>query len=239
MGKIIWTRPVKDWPKDRLILGDHDFIVSIPATIQHPTESQAQIPRSGICILTSTKTIDFMLAHRPDLIQSLKDSYKIACFGAKTAAAVKTAGLSVSLESKSRSLEELCTQLAQIHSRLPFVYIGAKKSAFDIKSFFSREKINFLHISLYETLELELQQPLINLLDKKETLLICVASPRATRSVLSSLSKLKQEKSRIEFLCIGETTAEPLQNTTFAYNYVTQPSIECMAITALEWYKRL
>lgn len=239
MGKIIWTRPLKDWAKDRLLLGDHDFIVPIPATIQQPTDLPTVIPRDSVCILTSTKTVDFMLARHPDMVQSLKNSKKIVCFGAKTAATVEAAGFEVYLEAGSASLEELCHEVARKHTQELVVYIGAKESAFDIDSFFRKEKVNFLHISLYETLALELTQPLNELLRKNEDLLLCVASPSATRSVLSSLASSDLKNSRIEFLCMGKTTAEPLQKTTFTYKYVPEPSIECMANTALKWYNGL
>lgn len=239
MGKIIWTRPTSDWPKDRLVLGEHDYIVPIPATMQRPVESTTKILDDALCIFSSTKAVEYMATHRPDLIQSLKDSDKIVCFGAKTAKSLNALGLRVSQDSTSKSLEELCRVIAEKHADTPVVYIGAKDSAFDIDSFFAKQNLNFLHLSLYETLPVDIHQSLIQWIDKKEPLLICVASPSATRSVLASLPEKNRKNLAIEFLCIGQTTAQALLDSEFRFSYVDEPSMEGMAKNAMEWYNKL
>ena len=206
MPYIFWTRSLQDWERDQTFFAHaKERVLSLPCVsfraILDDKSVLEKVPSS--LIITSRRVLSFLSSPSLQLaisgqLAALLKSCQSHCFGESTFAAIKAAGGRPKLY-KAKTAKELAET---IEGEGPFLYLGPKRPAYDMKGHLIRRGFACESLAIYETREEAALPPdEIKPMGRRLEGRVCFGSPSAVRGFLKSF-----DGDRLTAYCLGETT---------------------------------
>lgn len=173
-------------------------------------------------IFTSQNAVHSLIENAEKLVPNLREK-NVFCVGLKTKALLEENGFNVIAYTGYAS--DLAEIIALVYAKENFTFFSGNLRRDTLPNFLNEANIKFNEIEVYEThlTPQKISSPLDGIL---------FFSPSAVESYLKD-NKIKKE---ICF-CIGNTTAEALENTTKNIVIANQPTVENTIIQCINEYK--
>ncbi len=230
--KLVWTRSQDAWLSDyQLFISPNTNLMHLPCITITPLKVDWQDQSTDIVIFTSTTAV--RLAQKSlSLWSTIKDCQHIYTVGTKTKKICHEHGLIQA--SHPKDVNNGCELHKWIErkfsSNAKIIHPAAQDLATENPSELRQKGYEINHIPIYKTTsKLSVPSNVIPILNEHLHGVVCFASPSAVKGFFE---KLKPQK-KIEYVVIGETTANALQRyAEESVTMVDQPSVDKVILRA-------
>lgn len=157
-------------------------------------------------IITSKNVIFSMLRNHIFIDEVILQSLTIFAIGQKSAQFFMQLGFKQVYISKRSNAKEFADEILPYLKNRKNLYLKAKISAFDMKSFFKKKQIDCKIMEVYKTSLLKLNLSM----KPKENSILIFTSPSSVKNFIKNFYWIESYKA----ICIGNTTADALKKYT-------------------------